>query len=211
MKKNKLWIILSIGLVLIAVVVVIVILVTNQQEEIRQDSTNNISNVQNHNTGMLQAYIANLSDNYYIKYYGKFKDNFNEYVDSVIEYTKSGENFGFRSNEINMYLVYKDKKLYTISHRYKLIVEIARLNLNEYNLASDIGQVFVKGYNEYIGSTEYAVEEYLYNGNTLKYYFKDNDIKLIKYDEQDIRIIRVENKANQELLTIPSSYSYGIE
>ena len=85
------------------------------------------------------------------------------------------------------------------------------LNLNEYNLVSDIGQVFVKAYDENIGSTKYFVEEYLYNGKALKYYFKQDDIKIIKYNEQEIRVIRVEYKANNELLQKPNGYTYGIQ
>lgn len=207
-KKKTLLIIIV--LIVIAIIIASIVLVVNKTPE-DTNKDNNISNVQNQNTGKLQSYISKLGDDYYIKYSGKFKDNNKKYVDAIIEYTKSGEDYGFRSTEINMYLLYKDKKMYSISHRYKIIVELGMLNVDEYNLASDIGQVFVKAYTENMGSTSYDVEEYLHYGKTLKYYFKDNDIRLIKYDEQDIRIIRVEYEAKQELLAKPDGYTYAIQ
>lgn len=211
MDKKRLLVIIGVILVAIAIIVTTILFVINKDKQVidEYDVVDNNIKV----TNKLEEYIANLTDNYYIKYSGKFKNNSGELVNAIIEYTKAGDKFAFRSNEINMHLICENETLYSISHSYRLIISMHKksIDTSEYNLASDIGQMFVKSYKEIIGNTEYDVEEYLYNGNVLKYYFKDNDIKLIRYNGQDIRIVRLEKQTNAELLVKPSGYSYGIE
>lgn len=206
MKKKKLLIALIIILVItIAIVTVVIVKNINSDEP----SNNNVINHSIKVTGKLQSYIANMGDNYYIKYSGKFRDDTDNLVQSIVEYTKSGEDFALRSTEMNMYLICEKDTISTISHRYKMIVDMPKtsFNISEYNLVSNIGQVYVDTYKEKIENTEYDVEEYLYNGKTLKYYFKEEDIRLIRYDGEDIKIIRLETKANTELLTKPTGYT----
>jgi len=83
-------------------------------------------------------------------------------------------------------------------------------DISEYNLVSDINQIYVNTYKEKLNNAEHTVEEYLFNGKVLKYYFKDNDIKLIKYDSQDIKVIRLEKNTNDELFVKPEGYAYAI-
>ena len=205
MSKNKLLIFIVV-IISIAIVVGAVVLVTDNDNPHVSDNTNNI--IPTVTKGKLQSYIANLTNNYYIKYHGKFRNNSGELVNAVVEYTKDGQNYGFRSTELDMNIVGDSKKIYSISHKYQLIVSMdnKKLDTREYNLASDIGQAFVKSYIESVGSTQYDVEEYLFIGKTVKYYFKDNDIKLIRYDGQDIQIIRLEKQTNSELLVKPDWY-----
>ena len=123
MKKNKLWIVILVAILIVILIIGMVVLLTQKPDEV-QNNEDDIQNVQTQNTEKLKQYIAKLGDNYYIKYSGKFKNNADEYIQSVVEYTKSGKDFGYRSSEINMNLLYKEGRFYTISHRYKLIVEI---------------------------------------------------------------------------------------
>ena len=108
-----------------------------------------------------------------------------------------------------MHIVCEKETLYNIVNRYEMIVEMDRKNfdINEYNLASDFGQVFVKSYKEKLNNTECDVEEYVLNSNTIKYYFVGNDIRLIRYKNQDIKIIRVEPKVNSTLLVKTEGYT----
>ena len=205
MKKKKLLIILITAIVLIAAITTTIIIITNKEDEV-------VDNVLiDHSvkvTGKLQNYIAKMGENYYIKYSGTFKDITDKLVKGIVEYTKSGENYGLRSTELDMYLICEGDTLYSISHRYKMMVDMSRdsFNISTYNFASNIGQVYVDTYKEKIDNVECEVEEYQYNGKELKYYFIEDNIRLIKYDGQEIRIIRLENKANQELLTKPTGY-----
>lgn len=213
MNKKKLLIIIS-GVILIILIAGVTIWFLTKNKSSEPIGENNINiDYTVKDPGKLKQYIANLTDNYYIKYSGNFRNNVGEYIKAVIEYTKDGENFAFRSSEINMYLICEKETLYSISHRYKIIIALAKnsIDTSEYNLASDIGQTFINAYKESIGSTEYDVEEYLYSGNPIKYYFKDNDIKLIKYNGQDIRIIRLEKQTNDDLFVKPSDYSFAIQ
>ena len=205
MKKKRI-IAFSVILIVVAIVSGIVICIIKNDVPNDIGKNNEIPTVTTN--GKLQDYIANLTDNYYIKYHGKFKNNSGDLVNAIIEYTKDGEKCAFRSTELDMHLVCDKDKLYSISHRYELIVSMNKQNLDvrEYNLASDIGQVFVKSYKENVDKKEFDVEEYLFNGNTLKYYFKDSDIKLIKYNGEDIKIIRVEKQTNSEMLVKPDWY-----
>ena len=57
---------------------------------------------------------------------------------------------------------------------------------------------------------EYDVEEYLFNGKSLKYYFKDSGVKLIRYNGQDIKVIRLEKNTNKEMLIKPEGYKVAI-
>lgn len=210
MNKKKWIILLAIITVVIAVTTVVLLVINSSKEEntVEENKNNYSIKVQ----GKLEEYIRKLSDNYYIKYSGKFKNNSEELTQAIVEYTKSGESFGLRSSELNMHIICNGKVLNTISDRYKLIVEMPKehLDVKEYNLVADIGQVFVKEYKENIGSNEYDVEEYLLDNNPLKYYFKEQDIKYIKFEESLISIIRLELKTNQELLDMPTGYSKTI-
>lgn len=206
MNKKKTLIVIGI-VVVIVLTLVIIILVTNNDNSQMVDNTSDI--IPTNTKGKLQSYIDNLTDNYYIKYHGKFKNNSGELVNAVIEYTKDGKNYGFRSTELDMNLVGDNEKIYSISHRYELIVGMDKKNIDirEYNFASDIGQVFIKSYIENMKDKQYEVEEYIFNGKTLKYYFIGEDIKLIRYDGQDIQIIRIEKQSNVELLKKPDWYT----
>lgn len=212
MKKNTKMIIIGLAiLIIVALVIGIVIKAINRNGK-NEDLGNNTIDYAVKDTGNLEEYIKNMGNNYYIKYSGKFKDNNGKYVQTVIEYTKDQDNFALRSSDLNMHIICEKEKLYTISSRYKLIVEIGKdsFNTSEYNLASDIGQVFVKAEREKVSGTEYDVEEYLYNGKSLRYYFKEGNLRFIRYDSQEIRIIRLEKESNKELLTKPSGYKYAI-
>lgn len=205
MNKKKTLIIFITLIFVISAIITTVIVITNGDDEVVD---NNLLDHSVKVTGKLQQYIANMGENYYIKYSGTFKDVTEKQVKGIVEYTKSGESFALRSTELDMYLICEKDTLYSISHRYKLMINMSKesFNINEYNLVSNIGQVFVNTYKEQIDNTEHDVEEYQYNGKQLKYYFKEDNIRLIKYDGQEIRIIRFENKSNLELLTKPTGY-----
>lgn len=210
-KRTRLVIIVLVILIIIALIIGIVIKSINKKGA-NENAENNTIDYEVKDTGKLEEYIKNMGNNYYIKYSGKFKDNNGNYVQTVIEYTKDQDNFALRSSDLNMHIICEKERLYTISSRYKLIVEIGKdsFNTDEYNLASDIGQVFVKAEREKVSGTEYDVEEYLYNGKNIRYYFKEGNLRFIRYDGQEIRIIRLEKESNKELLTKPSGYKYAI-
>lgn len=208
MDKKKLLIIIISVLVVIALTITIAVIVKKNQSTDEPIVINPNVKV----TGSLKDYIGNLSDNYYIKYSGKFKNNSGELVNAIVEYTKAGENFGLRSSELDMHMICEKDKLYSISHRYKMMLLMGRnhFDISEYNLVSDINQIFVDSYKEKVNNIEYDVEEYLHNGKVLKYYFKDSTIKLIRYDGQDIKVIRMEKITNKEMLVKPEGYSVAI-
>lgn len=209
MDKKKLLIIIIGALVIIAITTTVVLIIKNNKKPIDNP---NLTNPGVNVTGNLKEYIGNLSENYYIKYSGKFKNNSGELVNAIVEYTKEGENFALRSSELDMHMICEKEKLYSISYRYKMMILMGRqsFNISEYNLVSDINQIFVSSYKEKVNSTEYDVEEYTYNGKVLKYYFKDGSIKLIRYDGQDIKVIRLEKITNKEMFVKPEGYSVAI-
>lgn len=206
MKKNKI-------MKIIIIILIIIILGGGVFFVVKNLPDDNVDIYKEENetkiTGLLKDYINSLNDNYYIKYSGKFHDNNSKLVQAVIEYTKEGEDFGIKSIELDMHLIGDNKKMYTISDKYKLMVElpIDTLNINEYNIISDFGQEYVKTYEEKLNKIKYTVEEYLYNGKQVKYYFKDKELKVITYDGQEISVIRVELKAKIELLEKPDGYT----
>ncbi len=209
MNKKKLIIGMIAVFVMIAITITIVLIVKNDKQEI------DVPVIPNPNvkvTGNLKEYIGNLTENYYIKYSGKFKDNSGELVDAIVEYTRDGESFALRSSELDIHMICEKEKLYSISYRYKMMIQMGRqsFDISEYNLVSDINQIFVNSYKEKVNNMDYDVEEYLFNGKGLKYYFKDSDIKLIRYDGQDIRVIRLEKTTNNEMLKKPEGYKVAI-
>ena len=207
-KKRMIIVIIGI-LVLLAIAITVIIVVKYKKQPVDEPVVVN-PNIKV--TGNLKEFIDNLPQNYYIKYSGKFKNNFGELVDAIVEYTKDGENFALRSSELDMYMICEKENLYSISHRYKMMIRMGRqsFDISEYNLVSDINQIYINGYQEKLNNTEYNVEEYLFNGKVLKYYFKDNDIKLIRYDGQDIKVIRLEKTTNKEMLVKPEGYKVAI-
>ncbi len=215
-KSNNKWlIIMGIALIIIAVAIGIILLVTGEDEDIVKGPEKEPVYVPSDSTkleGRVATYIDELGENYYIKYVGKFKDNTSNLIDAVVEYTKDKQNYGFRSSDLSMHLIYDGAKLYTISHSYKLIIDILpkSVDMSEYNLLSNIGQVFVKSYNEKVGSSKYEVEEYVHDDVAIKYYFLEGNIKIIRYGDREIRVIRLEKNSNKEILTKPSGYSYTI-
>ena len=204
--------ILIIGIILVVTVITLVILAIILKPNNNQGENNNPIQYIPQGERKLDNYTKSLTDNYYIKYSGKFKDNSGEYIDAIVEYTKDSKNYGLRSEELDMHIICQDERLYTISSKYKLIVEIGKesFKINEYNFVSNIGQEYINAYQENINSITYDVEEYRYNGKMLKYYFSGEDIKLINYDNKEIRVIRVEQKTNKELLAKPNGYKYAI-
>jgi len=206
MKKNKIMKIIIISLIVIILSVAIFFVVRNLPSE-NVDIYKEKGEIKI--TGLLKEYMTSLKDNYYIKYSGKFHDNNSKLVQAVIEYTKEGKNFAIKSIELDMHLIGDDSKIYTISDKYKLMVELPKdtLNINEYNFISDFGQEYVKTYEEKLNKVKYTVEEYMYNGKQVKYYFKDNEVKVITYDGQEINVIRVELNAKTELLEKPKGYT----
>ena len=206
MGKKKILIVILvliiIGLLIGGILIAKKLMASNPQGEIGGEPSTKV-------TGKLAEYVKSLSDSYYIKYSGKFKNNSGELVDTIVEYTKQGQDYALRSSDIDLHMIYTNKKLYSISNKYKMIVEMQKesFDISEYNLASDIGQTYVKTYEEEVNNTKYDVEEYMYNGKILKYYFKQNDVKIIKYNSHEIKIIRLENKTNLELLVKPTGYT----
>ena len=215
MNKKKVIIIVGIILVVVTIVTTIIFLVLkNKNKEQPTDKNNNNVVVYQEAkvVGKLAEYIKGLTENYYIKYLGNFEDNIKNKINAIVEYTKSGDKFALRSTELNMHMIAEEERLYSISNRYKMIVEMGlkSFDISQYNLVSDFGQTFVKSYKDKISDKEYDVEEYRFNGNSIKYYFLNNEINLVKYNSETIKIIRVEKKTNSELLIKPDGYSYAI-
>jgi len=211
-KKNNKKILIIVGIVLLLVVGIVVsgiIIKKINVKDINKGENNNVFNQDIKVAGKLAEYIRGLTSNYYIKYSGNFKNNSGNTLNAIVEYTTNGKDFALRATNLGIELIYENDKLYSIVHNYKMIIEMNKesFDITEYNLVSDMGQTYVKSYNENIGSTTYDVEEYVYNGNTIKYYFKEKDIKLIRYNSEDIRIIRVEKNTNTELFVRPKGYS----
>ena len=209
MDKKKLLIGIICIIVILAIIITVVLIVKRDEKPVDEHV---IPNTNIKVTGKLKEYLDNLSENYYIKYLGKFKNNLGEHVDAIVEYTEDGENFALRSSELDMHMICEKDKLYSISYRYKmmLLMQKQSFDISEYNLISDINQIYVNSYKEKVNQTEYEVEEYLFNGKVLKYYFKDNDIKLIMYDGQEIKVIRLEKVTNKEMLLKPEGYKVTV-
>lgn len=209
MKKKKLVIILIITIVLIAICIGLVVL-WSKAENVNTGTNNNESQKvqQVKVTGKLKEYIEGLNENYYIKYSGKFKDEKSTLKQAIVEYTLKGSDFAIRSTEINLQMVCMNDVLSSISNRYKIVVEMSRnsFDTTEYNLASDFGQTFVKSSKEKLNKIEYDVEEYKHFDNTIKYYFLEDNLKFIMYNEEQIKILRLEYKTNNEMFVIPSDY-----
>ena len=207
MSKKKILIFSMLVLIIIALLIGGILILKSLSDNNPQGDVDGTPSIKV--TGKLAEYVKYLSDNYYIKYSGKFKNNSGDFVETVVEYTKQGQDYALRSSDIDLHMIYTNKKLYSISNKYKMIVEMQKesFDISEYNLASDIGQVYVKTYEEVVNNTKYEVEEYMYNGKTLKYYFKEKDVKIIKYDGKEIKIIRLENNTNTELLIKPTGYT----
>ncbi len=203
-KKKILTVIIGV-LVILAITITVILVVAFEKQPVDEPV---IANPNIKVTGNLKDFIDKLPQNYYIKYSGKFKNNSDEYVNAIVEYTKDGENFALRSSELDMHMICEKDKLYSISYRYKMMMLMSRhsFDISEYNLVSDINQIYVNSYQEKLNNTEHNVEEYLFNSKVLKYYFKDNDIKLIRYDGQDIKVIRLEKITNKEMLIKPEDY-----
>lgn len=209
---KRIWIVLIICCVVMIIIGTLVALLVRDSGYVPDNNENEIVSNTNEETDKLNEYISSLRDNYYIKYSGKFENNSGELVDATVEFTKAGENFGMESKELDMYIICEGERLYTISHRYKILLELSRehLDISEYNFVSNFGQIFIKSYTEKINNTVYDVEEYLHNGKALKYYFNQAGIKYIKYGEQEITVLRVEKNTYEELLIKPDGYSYAI-
>lgn len=210
--NKKILIAVTIALVLIIAVVVTIVVITksNSNGELVNNGGNNNEVTQNVKvTGKLKEYITSLTNNYYIKYSGNFKNNAGETTNAIVEYTKKGEDYALRASALDIQLICEENTLYSISHTYKMIVKMSKysFDITEYNLASDFDQTFVKSYKETRNATEYDVEEYTFNGNSIKYYFKDADLKYIKYNTQEISVIRLEKNTNTELFVKPNGYS----
>lgn len=219
MKNKKLLIIIAIVLIAVVIVTSVIIIVKKTNDEKKYNDNNdgvvnngveNSGNTENLRvTGKLAKYIQGLTNNYYIKYSGNFMGDSGKTINTIVEYTKSKEDFAIRVNDLNIHLICEDDKLYSISSQYKMIVQMNKesFDITQYNLASDMGQTFVKSYKEILNNVEYDVEEYTYNGTTIKYYFISNDLKIIRYNLEDIKVIRVEKNTNTTLLKKPEGYS----
>lgn len=215
LNKGKKIIILSIVLLLIVVGVTIIRVKyinkepTNPGPNPSQNGQEGSNNSELKVTGKLLEFIKGLENNYYIKYSGKFKNSLGQKQTAFVEYTKNGQDYALIANDLDIQLVCEGNTLYSISHIYKMIVKMneRHFDISEYNLISDIGQTYVKSYKEKIKKIEYDVEEYDFNGKAIKYYFIGNDIKLIKYDTDDISVVRVEKKTNKQLFVKPKGYT----
>ncbi len=205
-------IIIIIGIVLVLIIGAVVgIVVVNKlnSAQVNNGGENDITNQISNDSSKLGTYLSGLTNNYYIKYSGDFKSNSGESINAIVEYTKDGKDFALKSTALDMHLICTEDKLYSISHTYKMIVEMNKesFDISEYNPASNIGQTFIKSYKESLNNTEYDVEEYTYKGNTVKYYFKGTDLRIIRYNSSEILIIRVEKNTNTNLLVKPNGYS----
>ena len=210
-RKLKIVCIIAVGVAILGLIVFFIIKKINSVP-----TNNNITNEVNQSnvevTGKLLNYIDKLKDNYYIKYSGSFKDNSGEYKQAIVEYTKLNDKFAIKSAELDMNVVYDGKNINSVSDKYNIIVKMVQtaFNLNEYHLVQNIGQTYVKSYKDYISGKLYDVEEYKLYDNTYKYYFKENDLKMIEYNGKTIKILRVENDTNAEMLVLPEGYKIMI-
>lgn len=209
-KRKLVSIFVIILVLLIAIVSVVVIVNSMKNNQNNNTGVNNNEAGQNANlSSKMSEYMNSLTDNYYIKYSGSFKNNYGEVVNTVIEYTKAGKNYALKATDLDMHIICENDTLYSISHIYQMIVSMNKesVDIREYNLVSNIGQNFVKEYKEVVNNIEYDVEEYDFKGNIIKYYFYANDIKLIKYNLNEIKIIRVEKNTNNNLFVKPQGYT----
>ena len=202
-KKRVLIIIVSI--ILIGVVSAVIFLIpkgNNYEVEIQ----NKKANVKV--TGKLEKVLNNLNDNYTIKFSGIFLNEQEEVVNSIVEFTKYKDNFAIKSDELGIYFVCENDKVKSISTRYKMIAIMPKsaIDVTMYNPVQDFGQRFNKESKDNIDGKEYEVEEYIYNDIVIKYYFFNDDIKIIKYNERVIKVIRIENVVNKDLFNVPTSY-----
>ena len=206
--KRKGVIIAIIVVLIVAVGVGIAIFLVNKNNNTDEPTkTNNYGKITNIE-GKIKEYLSGLGNNYAIKYSGKFEDNSGERITALVEYTKDMDNYAIKSNELDLYIVYEEGKARSISNRYKMVAKIpaSGIDITKYNYVSDFGQEYVRTYDEEIEDKYYQVEEYKKDEDVIKYYFLDSEIKIIKYNDETIRVIRVEKKTNRELFEVPNGY-----
>lgn len=209
---NKKRLIIIVTILLVAIIIGVVVYFVTKGNDTNINNPSNEEKPQLQVTGKLLNYLGSLTDNYYIKYSGKFVDDLGGYKEATVEFTKSKEKFAVKSAELNMNIVYDGEKINGISSRYNRVVQMSKssFNLNKYHLAADIGQTYIKSYEEKLDGMNYDVEEYSYYQDSLKYYFKDDVLKIIKYNDMTIKVIRMEKITEQSMLKIPDNYEIVI-
>lgn len=203
MNKKK-WIITgSIVLAIILVILTVVIIVSKNKNETTNVPEDNYVRSENR----LLKYIDSLGDNYYIYYSGEFENTSSDTVKASIYYSFDNGSFAMKSEELNIHIVFKENKLYNISHIYGLIVVMDKeaVDISKYNLISTEKKDFVRESSE----DNYIVEEYFMKDTTVKYYFEENTLKKIKVGKEGVFkdiSFTVEKNTRQDIFVIDDSY-----
>lgn len=210
-KKNKIKIIIVI-LAIVCVITLLSVIVYNTF--IKKNNTDNLNTSKKNIstigiTGKLKETITNLGKNYTIKYYGFFPNNENKKEKAVVEYTKSDDSYALLSNDIDIHIVYKNNILKSISKKLKMVFNMpeSAIDIYTYNLIGNYSQQYIETFDEKISDKQYYVEEYKIGENIIKYYFLDDEVKYVRYNDELISIIRIEKTVNNELFDIPSNYT----
>ena len=203
MKKK---IIICLAILILVIIVLLLVFLLPKGNIGQEGKTNNETSI--NVTGKLEQMIKKLNNNYTIKYSGDFLNEDNKVINAIVEFTRFNENFAIKSDSLGLHFVCENGKLKSVSTRYKMIVVMpeSAINTELYNPLDDFGQTFNKSYVEQIDDKEYEIEEYTYNNTTYKYYFLNDEIKIIKYNDLTIKVIRIQYGVNRELFNLPTNY-----
>lgn len=216
-EKNKKRISLALYLLLIAILLLIIVIAVmarvNKPEVIIDGTEVNLKHV----NGKLSEYIKGLGNAYTIRYLGEFgSNNWNKDIkQATVEYTKEGVNEALYSKEISRYVVTKGDTVYSILHKFQLVVEAKKpvdFETKGYNLLSDFGQRYVADVKVKESGVEYIYQEYIYEDAKIRYYFVDDELRYIKVvdgeNERKINVIIDRKTVKRELFDIPTNYTH---
>lgn len=202
MNKKK-WMLWIAAIILIALVItVIIIMLKDNKSDTNIPSGNTVQS-----ENRLGKYISSLKDNYYIYYSGDFENISSDTVKASIYYSKSGDSFALKSDDLNIHIVFKESKLYNISHTFRFIVVMDKeaVDISKYNLISLDKKEYIHGVQE----DDYYVEEYKMGEKIVKYYFEDTNLKKIQIGKngefRDVSFT-VESNTRQDVFVINEDY-----
>ena len=113
-------------------------------------------------------------------------------------------------------IIEKDGYKYTIDENMKKYTVEPIIDLTDYGygyMPTDIVKLKTQSYRkgeEKIGFTKYMYEEYLYQGGSTTYYFKNNKLKLIKnktaLTKTIVEFSQLSSKINNKVFNLPENY-----
>lgn len=166
---------------------------------------------------LISGYIDIMKETYYIKYSGMFSINkTSEKMQATVEYTKNKEDYALNSKEMGVGLVKKGSTLYSISHTYKMVMELPITTVIDYNYdmyskIADIEKGYVGDGKETVDRINCFYEEYKNGDTKTRCYFVRDELKFVRITTKDseelLKIEEIKGKVENELFEIPTTYT----